>query len=135
MKLARKNTIIIPTFDIDLMWHTHMRYPLSYLEFSKAVCGFVLDHDDSIAPPVLIDAYQDTADRWKKAYQSEYGQHVDQNYSRKFLDFSRCAMIHKSEEEKRPNHKNSGGCGGWWGTVDGGTDSAGSSCGSGCGGD
>ncbi|CAF3325772.1 unnamed protein product [Rotaria sp. Silwood2] len=134
MKLARKNTMIVPTFEIDLMWHTHMRYPLSYLEFSKALCGFLLDHDDSVASSLLKDAYQDTADRWKLTYHSEYGAAVNQNYSRNFLDISRCASIYKSEERKQTNRGKSGGCGGYLGIVDGGSDNDGSSCGSSCGG-
>ncbi|CAF4187705.1 unnamed protein product [Rotaria socialis] len=69
---AKKDTIIVPTFDIDLIWHTHMIYPMNYLEFSTALCGYLLDHDDSIASTILTDAYRDTAERWKVAYGSEY---------------------------------------------------------------
>ncbi len=68
MKLAKQNELIVPTFEIDLIWHTHMRFPSSYQIISTALCGFLLDHDDSIQNGILIDAYQKTADRWKTNY-------------------------------------------------------------------
>ncbi len=56
MKSTRQNRLIIPTFDIDLIWHTHMRYPLDYHQFSTSICGFILDHDDSIhSSDVLVE--------------------------------------------------------------------------------
>jgi hypothetical protein len=33
MKLARKNEMIVPTFDIDLIWHSNMRRPSHYHKF------------------------------------------------------------------------------------------------------
>jgi hypothetical protein len=74
IKLAEKGQTIIPTFDIDLIWHTHMRFPSRYQEFSTGLCGFILNHDDSIESNILTDAYKKTADRWKQTYQSEYEQ-------------------------------------------------------------
>jgi hypothetical protein len=69
MKLAKKGEIIVPTFDIDLIWHTYMRFPSYYHKLSEALCGFILDHDDAIESSILTDAYQITADRWKQTYQ------------------------------------------------------------------
>jgi len=141
MKLARENVMIVPTFDIDLMWHTHMRSPMSYLEFSTAICGFILNHDDSIAKDSLIAAYQDTAARWKLTYQSDYGQNIDQNHLRNTSYRSSCAMVKMHDKEKRLDQQSSGSCGGcyggWWASTDADSDSGGSdsSCGGGCGGD
>jgi hypothetical protein len=135
MKLARKNTIIVPTFDIDLIWHTHMRSPFSYLEFSTALCGFLLDHDDSIPSQILIDSYRDTADRWKTTYHTDYGQNIDRNRLRTAHYLSSCAIVHKTDAKKSLDHGGSGGCGGYWYSTDGDASSCGSSCGGGCGGD
>ncbi|CAF4810651.1 unnamed protein product, partial [Rotaria socialis] len=131
MKLAKKDTIIVPTFDIDLIWHTHMIYPMNYLEFSTALCGYLLDHDDSIASTILTDAYRDTAERWKVAYGSEYGQNIDRNSSLKYFDPRRCAMIHKPDERKRSKYESSGGREGYRKNRDGysNSDDGGSSCG------
>lgn len=102
IKLAQQNTIIVPTFDIDLMWHTHMRYPLNYFHFSIALYGSILDHNDSLDPQILKNAYQDTAARWKIAYQSEYGENVDQNYRCDSHSFSQCATIYKENKKRNP---------------------------------
>ncbi len=80
LKLADKNEVIVPTFEIDLICHTHMRYPLQYQQFSLTLCGFILDHDDSIESYVLTDAYQITAHRWKQTYQSAYGKNINRQY-------------------------------------------------------
>jgi len=68
MKSAEQNPLILPRFEIDLIWHTHMRYSESYQTVSKAFCGFLLDHDDSIEDDILQNAYQQTADRCKATY-------------------------------------------------------------------
>ncbi|CAF1472414.1 unnamed protein product, partial [Rotaria sordida] len=68
LKLAKKGELIVPTFDIDLIWHTHMRFPISYQNTSKALCGFLLDHNDSLEKDILVDAYQKTAEQWKMTY-------------------------------------------------------------------
>ncbi|CAF1237433.1 unnamed protein product [Adineta steineri] len=93
VRLANNNGIIVPTFEIDLMWHTHMRFPSSYQETSKALCGFLLNHDDSIEENVLSDRYQKTADRWKSAYNVDYGKDIDIDNLKTSQYFSSCAMI------------------------------------------
>ncbi|CAF1579869.1 unnamed protein product [Rotaria magnacalcarata] len=60
---ANKDTIIVPTFDVDMIWHTHMRYPMNYLEFSTVLCELLFDHHDSIVSTILTDAYRDTAEQ------------------------------------------------------------------------
>jgi len=114
MRLARKKEMIVPTFDIDLIWHSHMRYPSHYQKCSIALCGFILDHDDSIEHDTLSDNYQKTADRWKTTYNTDY--------------------------DKKSNRKNSSsglvgsGCGSICGGGDGGAGCGGGGDGGGCGG-
>ena len=91
IKLAeQKSSLIVPTFDIDIIWHTHMRYPKKYSNDMKILCGFVLNHDDSIQKGVLNTAYQSTAEQWKEIYKSTYGENVDQNHLRKNQNVSLC---------------------------------------------
>ncbi|CAF4168342.1 unnamed protein product [Adineta steineri] len=93
LKLARENEMIVPTFDIDIIWHSHMRRPIHYRTVSKALCGFVLDHDDAIEQNILSNSYQKTAERWKQAYKTDY----DHNIDRKNIEASRyvssCAAV------------------------------------------
>ncbi|KAJ1480522.1 hypothetical protein T484DRAFT_1900964 [Baffinella frigidus] len=39
---------IVPTYDIDLMWHTHMAFPEDYRKDSLRLAGRVVPHDDSV---------------------------------------------------------------------------------------
>jgi hypothetical protein len=151
--------MIVPTFDSDLIWHTHMRYPSDYHAFSKAVCGFILDHDDSIESSILSDAFQSTANQWKQTYKTEYGTNVDRKHLITSLYPSSCAVVFSpvfiSTSIERPTHPagligcaascayiggsvdigdNTGGCAG----ADCGDENTGGcdgGCGRGCGGD
>ncbi|CAF1137414.1 unnamed protein product [Rotaria sordida] len=121
IKLAQKNEMIVPTFDIDLIWHTHMRYPSQYQTVSTALCGFILDHNDAIESNILTHAYQKTAKRWKKTYKLEYGQNIDRRHLETSQYMSSCAMVFV------PIHISSGGGASSCGAIGGG-------CGSSCGG-
>ncbi|CAF4571301.1 unnamed protein product [Rotaria sp. Silwood2] len=127
LKLAIQGEIIVPTFDIDLMWHTHMRFPSCYQRISIKLCGFVLDHNDSINNVTLADAYQKTADRWRQTYKVNYGENIPKDKLRDSQYVSSCAII------VAPSGTSGDGCSD---AGDGG--SGGGSCGgegSGCGGD
>mgnify|MGYP002385286173 FL=1 len=93
IKLADQNQIIVPTFDIDLIWHTHMRYPSHYHGFTRALCGFILDHNDDIQSSTLSNGYEKTAQLWKDNYQTEYGQNVNRQYLMKSKFASSCAVV------------------------------------------
>jgi hypothetical protein len=83
----------VPTFDIDLIWHTNMRYPSDYHAFTKVECGFILNHDDSIESSILSDAFQSTAKRGKQTYQTEYGTHVYRKHLITSPYPSSCAVV------------------------------------------
>ncbi|CAF3514463.1 unnamed protein product [Rotaria sp. Silwood1] len=126
MKLAIKKEMIVPTFDIDLIWHTHMRYPSQYQTASIALCGFILDHDDAIESNTLTKVYKKTAERWKKIYNSEYGHNIDRKHLETSQYVSSCAMVFI------PVHVSSGSGASSCGAIGG---SCASSCsGGGCGG-
>jgi hypothetical protein len=122
VKLAKKDHTIVPTFDIDLIWHTHMRYPSDYHEFCESLCGFILDHDDAIESSKLKDAYQKTAEQWKEKYQSEYGSSrtmVSNSTTTKqsqstLSSGSSCAYVFHTHtnESSSGDSSDSGGCGG-----------------------
>lgn len=48
LKSARHKQPIMPTFDIGLIWHTHLQYPIHYRCIATALCGYVLDHNDLV---------------------------------------------------------------------------------------
>ncbi|KAK4367906.1 hypothetical protein RND71_011698 [Anisodus tanguticus] len=41
------NSFSVPTYDIDLIWHTHQLHPISYCKDLVDIMGKVLDHDDT----------------------------------------------------------------------------------------
>jgi hypothetical protein len=70
------NTMIVPTYQIDLMWHTHIlnhiqQYNIDCME----LCGQLLDHDDSVTDRseggILDCGYQTTQALWKSLYHGE----------------------------------------------------------------
>ncbi|KAG1110479.1 hypothetical protein G6F42_015321 [Rhizopus arrhizus] len=65
--LIRTNPTLtaVPTFEIDLAWHTHMLFPDSYRKFTSKFLGKFLNHDDTI-PESRLDQYiKDTDYAWK----------------------------------------------------------------------
>lgn len=75
---SRTTSIIVPTYQIDLMWHTHM---LSGLALYNRDCqsllgGLILDHDDSLNDRTeggtLDVAFQETILLWKSLYCQDY---------------------------------------------------------------
>ena len=40
------SAFIVPAYDMDLFWHTHMAFPAAYREDTMRICGFVPYHDD-----------------------------------------------------------------------------------------
>ncbi|CAF2705453.1 unnamed protein product [Rotaria sp. Silwood2] len=78
MRLPHKNQTIVPTFDIDLIWRTHMRNPSQYQTFSTDSCGFILDHYDEIESNIVNNTYQKTAKRLENTSKSGYDDNVDQ---------------------------------------------------------
>ncbi|CAF1329833.1 unnamed protein product [Adineta steineri] len=109
LKLARENEMIVPTFDIDIIWHSHMRRPVHYRTVSKALCGFILDHDDAIEQNILSNSYQKTAERWKQTYNTDYGHNIDRKNIEASLYVSSCAAVGSGWDSICAG---GGGCGG-----------------------
>ena len=77
--LAAKHsgTRATPTREIDEFWHLHMLHPQAYYDDCMRIFGRIFDHDGGFgtAPgelPVLKNAFQKFAARWKKEYGQPY---------------------------------------------------------------
>ena len=122
LKLARNNEMIVPTFDIDLIWHSHMRHPRHYQACCIALCGFVLNHNDSIEKDILAENYRKTADQWKQAYNIDYGRNINREkiQSTQTSGCGTCFSYHEfrfsdifqSDSESTCSGGDGGGCGG-----------------------
>jgi hypothetical protein len=60
------NKIAVPTFDVDMIWHTHQLSPARYYEYSTQKCeGLFIDHDDKIVDNVLTNSFKWTCDEYE----------------------------------------------------------------------
>ncbi|XP_073151155.1 glycine-rich domain-containing protein 1-like isoform X4 [Henckelia pumila] len=66
----------VPTYDIDLIWHTHQLHPVSYCKELIAIMGKVLEHDDSDSDRTkgqkLDVGFSGTTKNWEELYGSRY---------------------------------------------------------------
>lgn len=73
MTTGKKNSLVVPTLDIDLMWHTHQLgfyYYLKKCVESKA--GMICDHNDKIEEGRLALNFERTAKLYKEKFKEEY---------------------------------------------------------------
>ncbi|OAE34691.1 hypothetical protein AXG93_4735s1070 [Marchantia polymorpha subsp. ruderalis] len=67
---------LVPTFDIDLIWHTHMLHPSTYARETTNLMKRVLDHDDTDtdrgAGKKLNTGFIDSCNRWWTTFGTVY---------------------------------------------------------------
>jgi hypothetical protein len=67
---------LVPTYAIDLMWHTHHRVPQAYVNDTLKSLGRVMTHDDSVNDRTpgskLNTSYEVTCSLWAKHYNEDY---------------------------------------------------------------
>ncbi|KAH7318890.1 hypothetical protein B0J17DRAFT_773168 [Rhizoctonia solani] len=76
--------MLVPTLDIDLVWHTHQLKQQDYRIWTLDVMGEFVDHDDKVEENKLSDAYDQTAEHWEQRWGVPY--HV-------------CGCIHPSQDK------------------------------------
>mmetsp|Transcript_8187 Transcript_8187/g.23520 ORF Transcript_8187/g.23520 Transcript_8187/m.23520 type:complete len:848 (+) Transcript_8187:28-2571(+) len=69
--------IIIPTYQIDLHWHTHiLSSTRAYRRDCESIIGYVMHHDDSLddrtVGGVLDTSFGDTKSLWRQMYGEDY---------------------------------------------------------------
>lgn len=66
----------VPTYDIDLIWHSHQLHPASYCEDLVAIMGKVLEHDDTDSNRAkgekLDIGFSGTTKQWEDAFGLRY---------------------------------------------------------------
>ncbi|KAF2843787.1 hypothetical protein M501DRAFT_967571 [Patellaria atrata CBS 101060] len=65
-------TMLVPTLDIDIAWHTHQLTPSLYLSATQALCGRFINHDDSIAETGLSTGLADTKRVYRERFCEDY---------------------------------------------------------------
>nr|GEX92914.1 hypothetical protein [Tanacetum cinerariifolium] len=73
METKSKN-FCVPTYNIELMWHTHQLHPLSYFNDTVSLLGKVLGHDDTYSDRTkgqkLDVGFSTTTKQWKEMFSS-----------------------------------------------------------------
>ena len=66
----------VPTYDIDLIWHSHQLHPVSYCKDLCKLIGKVLEHDDTDSDRTKgkkLDAgFSETTKQWEETFGSRY---------------------------------------------------------------
>lgn len=61
--------VIVPTYDIDAVWHTHMSHPTHYALVCNEMFGSIFKHDDTLndrsAGSRLLNQWEITRSNWK----------------------------------------------------------------------
>jgi hypothetical protein len=64
--------LIVPTLDIDLVWHTHQCQALGYATATHEHVGRFVNHDDTIAKNRLGDGFAESSKCFRIQYGAEY---------------------------------------------------------------
>ncbi|KAG6557048.1 hypothetical protein Mapa_000974 [Marchantia paleacea] len=79
LKARKENgppVFLVPTYDIDLMWHSHQLHPSAYTRDTTALIGRLLDHDDSDSDrsvgKKLHNGFLETCNRWWATFGTVY---------------------------------------------------------------
>jgi hypothetical protein len=75
LKKEYQTELLVPCFDVDLLWHTHQVHPENYFKDCSEILGRILPHDDSINDrsqgSTLEVAFTRTRQLWKKKFNEE----------------------------------------------------------------
>ncbi|KAM7183571.1 Protein of unknown function (DUF1399) domain containing protein [Naviculisporaceae sp. PSN 640] len=70
---GEKKTMLVPTLDIDLAWHTHQcSGGRAYMMATRTLVGRFINHDDKIGDGDLADGSAETRRLWRLRFGSEY---------------------------------------------------------------
>jgi hypothetical protein len=63
---------IVPTTDIDLIWHTHQLFPVEYRSWCLENLNKYVNHDDTVAESDLAVGLKQTIDVWQEKFGETY---------------------------------------------------------------
>ncbi|KAH7882290.1 hypothetical protein F5I97DRAFT_1931482 [Phlebopus sp. FC_14] len=66
------SALLVPTLDIDLVWHTHQLMASRYVVDCEVYVGRYLDHEVNIAESRLSSAFEATCRAWQNRHQVPY---------------------------------------------------------------
>ncbi|OKP14554.1 hypothetical protein PENSUB_13906 [Penicillium subrubescens] len=98
LQLMKENqNTLVPTLDIDLIWHTHQLSPVAYEKYCKTHIGRPINHVDTIRAMRRSKKEDNTASLWATRYSESY--HDPQNPEKTAEIERRKAACQKDSED------------------------------------
>ena len=74
LQLKRNNpdAFLVPTLDVDLIWHCHQLTPQDYYEDCHALFGRVLRHNTEAGDSTIADQFQETQRLWRNEFGEDF---------------------------------------------------------------
>ena len=76
LKNNYKEQPLVPCYDMDLIWHSHLLHPLAYKQDTSKVLGMFMNHDDSLDDRTedskLSKAHKKTKDLWTQIFNESF---------------------------------------------------------------
>jgi hypothetical protein len=94
--MKESKSTLVPTLDIDLLWHTHQLSPVAYEEYCKTHVGRRINHVDTIRATKRSTAQDDTARLWAMRYGESY---FDPENTAKTTEIARRKATCKQKQE------------------------------------
>jgi len=111
LQLAKENPgrMLVPTLDIDLIWHVHMLSPQDYHDDCLDLLGRPLSHDATVKQGALKQGFNDTKRLWKDAYGCVMVETLEERRKKE------AALRERKLQDKNRNDSGYVGCGscGW----------------------
>jgi hypothetical protein len=64
--------MLVPTLEIDLVWHTHQLSPLQYFRSTVALTGRFIDHNDKLDSTILNPGLKETSNLYRMEFAETY---------------------------------------------------------------
>lgn len=94
--MKESKSILVPTLDIDLLWHTHQLSPVAYDKYCKTHVGRRINHVDTVRTTKRSTGEDDTARLWAMRYGESY---FDPENTAKTTEIERRKAIYKQKRE------------------------------------
>lgn len=66
--------MVVPTLDVDLIWHTHQLSPTGYYRMTTGGLSKLLDHDDKVDETKLSTAFEWMCNTYFEKYNEVYSE-------------------------------------------------------------
>jgi hypothetical protein len=70
---SSSGTVLAPTLEIDLVWHTHQLSPSNYRKYCFEKAGRFINHNDTISEGEVVSSFGNAKEMYQKQFGMSYG--------------------------------------------------------------